>query len=66
MEINFNNIDCIEFMKTKPNNYYDLAIVDPPYGIQYHKEQNKGGKGRCKLFKIIEWDNAIPINEYFN
>ena len=66
MEINFNNIDCIEFMKTKPNNYYDLAIVDPPYGIQYHKEQKKGGKGRSKLFKIIEWDNAIPTDEYFN
>ena len=32
-KINFYNIDCIEFMKTKPDNYYDLAIVDPPYGI---------------------------------
>ena len=32
-EINFYNIDCIEFMKTKPDNYYDLAIVDPPYGL---------------------------------
>ena len=32
-EINFYNIDNIEFMKTKPDNYYDLAIVDPPYGI---------------------------------
>jgi len=27
-EINFYNIDNIEFMKTKPDNYYDLAIVD--------------------------------------
>ena len=30
-EINFHLIDCIEFMKGKPDNYYDLAIVDPPY-----------------------------------
>jgi len=29
----FYNCDNIEFMKTKPDNYYDLAIVDPPYGI---------------------------------
>ena len=25
--------DCMDFMKDKPDNYYDLAIVDPPYGI---------------------------------
>lgn len=27
------NIDCMEFLKTIPNKFYDLAIVDPPYGI---------------------------------
>ncbi len=32
-KINFYNVDCVEFMKDKPDNYYDLAIVDPPYGI---------------------------------
>jgi len=37
-EINFYNIDNIEFMKTKPDNYYDLAIVDPPYGIDADKK----------------------------
>ena len=31
--INFYNVDCIEFMKTIPDKHYDLAIVDPPYGI---------------------------------
>jgi len=39
--INFFNCDNIEFMKTKPDNYYDLAIVDPPYGIG---DKFKGGK----------------------
>ena len=29
----FYNIDNIEFMKTKPDNFYDLAIVDPPYNV---------------------------------
>jgi hypothetical protein len=41
----FYNIDNIEFMKTKPDDYYDLAIVDPPYGIKQDVTQNNlGGK----------------------
>ena len=47
------NEDCVEALKRFSDNHFDLAIVDPPYGIQYHKEQKKGGKGRSKLFKII-------------
>ena len=55
----FNN-DCIEGMKQYPDNYFELAIVDPPYGIgisnnpvrQQHKKKN--------------WDNSIPTQEYFN
>ena len=31
--INLYHIDCMEFMKDKPDKYYDLAIVDPQYGI---------------------------------
>lgn len=27
------NMDCMEFMKDVPDKFYDLAIVDPPYGI---------------------------------
>ena len=27
------NMDCMEYMKTIPNNFFDLAVVDPPYGI---------------------------------
>ena len=58
-EINFYNIDNIEFMKTKPDNYYDLAIVDPPYGIGVTKNKRlvNGSKK--------EWDNEIPPKEYF-
>lgn len=26
------NIDCVEYMKTMPDKYFDLAVVDPPYG----------------------------------
>lgn len=32
-KITLYNVDCIDFMKGVPDNFYDLAIVDPPYGI---------------------------------
>jgi len=69
-EINFYNIDCIEFMKTKPDNYYDLAIVDPPYGIGLIKTEagnwgiRKENKG--SIDKNTNWDFEKPSPEYFN
>ena len=58
-EINFYNIDNIEFMKTKPNNHYDLAIVDPPYGIGVTKNK------RLNNNSDNDWDSKIPEPEYF-
>ena len=63
-EINFYNVDNIEFMKTKPDNYYDLAIVDPPYGIG---DKFKGGKtGKMNFNEVVEkdWDK-VPSKEYW-
>ncbi len=63
--INFFNCDNIDFMKTKPDNYYDLAIVDPPYGIG---EKFKGGKtGKMNFNEVVEkdWDK-VPSKEYWN
>ncbi len=45
------NIDCMDFMAGKPDNYYSLAIVDPPYGINAPNMQmgthvNRKGKGQ--------------------
>lgn len=53
------NMDCMEFMKDKPDNYYDLAIVDPPYGIG-------GNKNTTGNHKAIKWDNNIPTQDYFD
>jgi len=62
-EINFYNIDCIEFMKTKPDNYYDLAIVDPPYGLG---DKLTSGTWSVKWQdKGADWDKA-PSKEYWN
>lgn len=68
--INFFNVDCMEFMKDKPDKYYDLAIVDPPYGIGADKEKftpiNKTWAGKKKVgYKNKNWDNEIPSKEYF-
>ena len=63
-EINFYNVDCVEFMKSKPDKYYDLAIVDPPYGIG---DKFKGGKtGKMNFNEIVnkDWDK-VPTPEYF-
>jgi site-specific DNA-methyltransferase (adenine-specific) len=59
--INFHNVDCIEFMKSKPDKYYDLAIVDPPYGLNIAKTGSIG----ADKFTPKNWDAKIPTNEYF-
>ena len=44
------NIDCMEYMKNIPDKYFELAVVDPPYGIGQPKQANlKGYKGRQSL-----------------
>ncbi len=54
-KIEFYNIDCVEFMKNKPAGYYDLAIVDPPYGIGQPKQGNlKGYNGRKSLEERLQ------------
>ena len=66
MAINFYNIDCIEFMKTKPDNYYDLAIVDPPYGINMDGGKIGGNNcGKAKDYTQKDWDKEPPSLEYF-
>ena len=32
------NMDCIEFMKQVPDKFFNIAIVDPPYGIGFDRE----------------------------
>lgn len=63
-EINFYNTDCIEFMKTKPDNYYDLAIVDPPYGLG-ESVVNSGGRFKRYHNDNGNWDMEVPTDEYF-
>lgn len=57
----------MEYMKTIPDKHFDLAIVDPPYGI---KESAHRARSRTKLAKTNNhgtqlWDMEIPPAEYF-
>ena len=61
------NEDCMEGMARYPDKYFDLAIVDPPYGINMDGG-NIGGNncGKTKDYTKKDWDNKIPDKEYFN
>ena len=62
--INLYNQDCMEAMKSMEDNQFDLAIVDPPYGIK----QAQGielGKYKRQIHNKKNWDNKIPSKIYF-
>ena len=56
------NRDCMDFIKEVPDNYYELAIVDPPYGIGNPNHEPK----TSNLYTGKNWNNAIPPPEYFS
>jgi site-specific DNA-methyltransferase (adenine-specific) len=56
------NMDCMEGMKQFPDKYFELAIVDPPYGIGAGKEKPHNG---WKDYGIKHWDNQSPDKAYF-
>jgi site-specific DNA-methyltransferase (adenine-specific) len=55
------NEDCIEVMKRYEDNFFDIAIVDPPYGIDI----NSSGTHFKEKYEIKDWDKATPNDEYF-
>lgn len=64
LDFGYYNMDCMEGMKEFPNKYFDLAIVDPPYGININ--MNIGlKKGKKKKREQKEWDKTTPDDKYF-
>ena len=61
------NEDNMVLMARYPDNYFDLAIVDPPYGIGIIKTGTIGGsnRGKVKNYGKKEWDNTPPNELYF-
>lgn len=58
------NMDCMEAMKQFPDKYFDLAVVDPPYGLPPDSSNGRGKlKGRTfNQGKISRWDSAPLVS----
>jgi site-specific DNA-methyltransferase (adenine-specific) len=68
-KITLYNCDCMEYMKDIPDKYFDLSIVDPPYGINRSGQRLticKNKKHNRKYFENRGWDNKTPTKEYFD
>ena len=59
--------DCVTALKRFNDNHFDLAIVDPPYGLEIDRQKGDVKKGVQirKAHSFKGWDNAIPTAEYF-
>ncbi len=69
--MNITNEDNMKLMARYKDNYFDLAIVDPPYGLGNKttsggKNKSKGGKNyQASKWDNHDWDNEIPNDNYF-
>jgi len=59
------NQDCLEAMRQMPDKAFDLAIVDPPFGLNITKIWGSEANG-YKQWAKKEWDAAIPSASYFS
>ena len=60
-------MDCMVGMKQFPDKYFELAIVDPPYGIGMDGGKIGGGKcGTAKNYTKKQWDDKPPDKSYFD
>ena len=62
------NMDCMDGMKQFPDKYFELAIVDPPYGIGEDGFKNHSRSNKTAATKYIpkNWDKSSPKTIYFN
>jgi len=79
--LDLRNIDCMDLMAEFPDNHFELAIVDPPYGIGFDGENTSMSAGtrkdgsirnmkswssaKPKGYKKKTWDSSRPTIEYF-
>ena len=65
--LDLRNMDCMELMAQYPDKHFDLAIIDPPYGINVNVSmgRRKGDK-KSDYHKFAGGDACAPDAEYFN
>lgn len=59
------NQDCITAMQSMPDKAFDLAVVDPPYGIKISNNIGRRKGDRPSDYKKVTWDDEPPPPEYF-
>jgi site-specific DNA-methyltransferase (adenine-specific) len=65
-KITLHNCDCMELMKQYPDKHFDLAIVDPPYGIDMDGGKiGVDGTAKAKEYIKKDWDKYAPKKNYF-
>lgn len=69
-KIEITNEDNMLLMARYPDKYFDLAIVDPPYGIGFGEfnrtnKDSKGNRYKANKYHNNNWDDSIPKDEYF-
>ena len=64
--ITITNEDNMELMARYPDNYFELAIVDPPYGININMNAGRKKDTKSKKRTIKKWDSEAPTKEYFD
>jgi len=57
--------DCMEYMATLPDKAFELAIVDPPYGINTNNNIGRRKGNKHSDYASISWDESIPTDDYF-
>jgi site-specific DNA-methyltransferase (adenine-specific) len=64
----YTNEDCMDVMARYPDKYFELAIVDPPYGIRQdgHRENNRSKLAKSKVYHKALWDQPAPKEKYFS
>ena len=73
-KIHLYNGDCMDLLRQTPDKYYDLAIVDPPYGIgasskNFIRQGKQTGKSLAvsgTKYTAKDWDNCVPDKIYFD
>lgn len=58
------NQDCLEYMKSIPDNFFSICVADPPYGINASKMTM--GSGKNKQWTKKDWDGQVPSDEVFS
>ena len=59
------NMDCLEFMKQVPDNYFDLVLTDPPYGMSFksnHRTESHIKIANDDNSEVFVWSCGIPVN----